>query len=490
MRKWIDITAAVLVGLPCISFAQTSEAPVTPQAQEQTPVSSNGQKPIEQPKKKATEAEKAAMVKKLDAKSKEMETLKQKAGDVTKAMAKSVAQGNVGTTQEGVQALRELIDQLDQIQDALQKIHEEIEGIKGWIEGQNEALPIMSSDILDLKRHKWGNYLQFQYRDTNQIGGASDAFSIRRARLGITQQIDSRTVLRVSFDVATGTTTNTPQMRDAYVRWDLEPSLEKVGTEVYMGQLPLMLGYELARSSGDREFPERAQYNRTLFAGERSRGVNVKHGLGEKSFVHVGAWNALTWDDLEQRTVAPGPGSRLAMSGGVRTYGTNWELGLSGFFGERPSVSTTRVVNSVTETIVHPAVDREIIYLDGTYVGLLDPKLFVRFEYMTGSDRIPIAPGANQNISAPRGAVDVTGHQVHLGYNLNKRNQINVRREEWDPNTDVDGNVVTTWAAAYSYFINPNARLTASHEWINDPSRASLNQIKYNITTLRVVFKF
>ncbi len=490
MRRWIDLTAAVLVGLPCIAFGQNAEVPKTQPVQEQTAVSASGQKPIEQSKRRATEAEKLAMLRKLDAKSKEMDTLKQKADDVTKAMAKTVAQGNVGTTQQGVQALRELIDQLDQIQDALQKIHEEIEGIKGWIEGQNEALPIMANDILDLKRNKWGNYIQFQYRDTDQSGGASDAFSLRRARLGLTQQIDSRTVLRVSFDVATGTTTNTPQMRDAYVRWDLEPSLEKVGTEVFMGQLPLMLGYELERSSGDREFPERTLYNRTLFAGERSRGINIKHGLSDTAFVHIGGWNALTWDDLEQRTVAPGPGSRLAMSGGARTYGTNWELGISGFFGERPSVSTTRVVSSVTETIVHPAVDREIIYVDGTYVGLIDPKLFVKFELMTGKDRIPIAPGLNQSISAPRGRVNVSGNQVHLGYNINNRNQINVRREEWDPNTDVDGNVVNTWAAAYSYFINPNARVTASHEWITDPSRAGIGQIKYNITTLRVIFKF
>lgn len=82
------------------------------------------------------------------------------------------------------------------------------------------------------------------------------------------------------------------------------------------------------------------------------------------------------------------------------------------------------------------------------------------------------------------------GYQVHLGYNINSRNQINVRYDEFDPDEDVANNVVQTKGLAYSYFINPGARITLSREWIKDPSRAGIDDVNYQITTLRVIFRF
>lgn len=469
----MDLAAVVALALPIVAVAQETKTEPAKATEVKTA---------------APQLSKSEMKKRLDDKQTEMLKLQGKASDVTKAMAELAGSGKVPTSQEAVQAMREMVEALEAIQGQLEKIQEEIEGIKGWIEGQNEALPIMANDILDLKRHRWGNYIQVQYRDTDQKGGSNDAFSVRRTRIGITQNIDPRTVLRASFDIATGTTTNVAQMRDAFVRWDLEPSFEKVGTEIYFGQFPLPLGFELERSSGDREFPERTAYNRTMFAGERSRGVMVRHGLNEKSHIHIGGYNALTFDDPEQRSVAPGPENRLAMSTGIRFYDTQYDFGISYFKGERARVTTTRT--SPNQTIVHPRVDREFLFLDGSLVGFIVPQAFLRAEYMKGKDRVPITPGAQQSISSPRGRVDMEGMQLQLGYNVNYRNQLNVRWEQFDPNKDTDGNVVTTWAAAWSYFINPGARITLSREWVNDAARAGVDDQEYQITTLRVVFRF
>lgn len=482
IRSLRDLALSVALAMPTVLFAQSA-----PPSGTSTASSQSASQAVQAPK---SPQEREALKLKLEAKTKEVDTLKDKAIDTTKKMAELASSGKIPTSQEGVQAMKEMVQQLEEIQKALQTIKEEIEAIKGWIEGQNEALPIMTNDINDLKRNRWGNYIQTQYRDTDQVGGATDGFSIRRMRLGLTQTIDPRTVLRASFDLATSTTNNVAQLRDAFIRWDLEPSLEKVGTELTFGQFPLALGYELERSSGEREFPERTLYNRTMFAGERSRGIMIKHGLSAKSHMHIGGYNALTFDDPEQRSVAPAPGNKLAMSGGVRVYDSNYDLGLSYFRGERNAVTTTRTANNVTTTYVHPDVMREYFFIDGTYVGLIDPNLFLRFEYMKGKDRVPVAPGANNSVSSVRGRVNMEGHQVHLGYNLNKRNQLNVRWEEFDADTAVTGNSVTTYATAYSYFINPNARITLSREWVEDPSRVTLNDVKYQITTLRVIFRF
>lgn len=481
MRRWFDWIVAALAVAPAAAVAQESPAappaavPVAQQAEKAPPLTADQREELKR---------------RLESKGREMEDLKGKASSVTRTLGDLAAQGKVPTTQEGIQALRDLVDQLEQIRQTLEKIQEEIEGIKAWMKAQNDAGPALARDIADLKRHRWGNYIQFQYRDTNQVGGATDAFSVRRARLGITEQVDPRTVLRASFDLATGTTATTAQLRDAFLRWDLEPSGRKVGTELSFGQMPLLLGYEIPRSSTEREFPERALYNRTMLAGERGRGVNVRHGLDSRNVVHLGVWNALTVDDPEQRTLAPGPENRLAVSGGWRATGSNWDFGISGFFGERPQTTTTRVVSGSTVTTVHPRLDREIVYVDGRYSGLLDPNVFVRFEYMTGKDRVPVTPGSQPGITAPRTRVNLGGHQLHVGYNLDPRNQVNVRWEQFDPDKDQGGDVVTTWAAAYSYFIHRNARVTAAQEWVKDPARAGSGQERYHITTLRVTFKF
>jgi hypothetical protein len=227
-----------------------------------------------------------------------------------------------------------------------------------------------------------------------------------------------------------------------------------------------------------------------MFSGEKSRGGQIKHGLSNNSHVTVGLFNALTYDDPEQRVIAPGPGNRLAGFGAIRWYNQNMDFGISTFQGKRQTVTTTRTVSGSPVTLIHPTIDRQIYYFDGTVVGLLIPNSFIRFEIMTGKDRVPITPGANSSVTTVRDRVNIGGHQVQFGYNVNARNQLNVRWDQFDPDTNVGGNVITTWGAAWSYFINPGARVTLSQEWIEDPSRASLNQIKYHITTLRAIFRF
>jgi hypothetical protein len=416
----------------------------------------------------------------------EMARLKGQADSVSKRLAELAAKGDLTTSQEAVQLLRAMVEELAKIQESLSQISKEIEGLRKSLDSEKKDAAL-EKDVANLKKTKFGGYIQFQYRDTNQEGGASDAFSVRRARLGMTHAIDPQTSLRVSFDLATGTTANNAQLRDAFAKWDFKPSGENFGADARFGQMPIPLGYELERSSSDREFPERAIYNRTLFAGERSRGINVRYGIGGRDYVHVGGWNALSTDDPEQRNIAPGPQNKLGMTAGARFHGSNWEAGISGFAGERPSTTTTRTVGNSTVTTEHPEIDRQFLFVDGLYKGFLVPEAFVRGELMFGKDRVPVTPGVAQSVTAPRGQSNMRGYNLVVGYNLNPQNQLTLRREEFDSDLDVDGDAITLWGAGYSYFINPSARLSLTREWVNDGTRV---QNRYHITTLRVVFKF
>lgn len=366
-----------------------------------------------------------------------------------------------------------ILQKLEEIERRLADMQRDIEDIQGWIEGQTESLAVMANDIVDIKRFRAGNYVQFQYRDTNEPGGAPDAFALRRVRVSQTNTIDPRTAIKLSFDVATGTDTLQAQLRDAQLVYDIEPSDVKVGVQMLLGQQPLPLGYELERSSSEREFPERTFANRTIFNGERSRGVYVRYGTGSNSLVHLGIWDALTYNDPEQRGRAPGVGNKLAVTGGFRVYTSTYDFGISGFVGKRPAFTS----GSQTS----PEVDRRFIFADGSIVGLLNPNMFLRGEAMIGKDRVP-----STSASPTRTATDMLAWHVVLGYNLSSRNQLALRYESFDPDRNSNGNAVHGYGVAYIYYINPGARATASYEVLFDPTKTPN---RYHTTTLRLQFR-
>lgn len=367
----------------------------------------------------------------------------------------------------------DVMQRLEEIEQRLEEMQEAIRDIQGWIEGQTESLMVMANDITEIKRFRAGNYVQFQYRDTNEPGGTPDAFALRRFRISQTNVVDPRTSMRLSFDVATGTDTLQAQLRDAQLIYDIEPSDVKVGVQLLLGQQPLPLGYELERSSGDREFPERTFYNRTMFNGERSRGLYLRYGTSLNSLVHLGVWDALTYNDPEQRGRAPGVASRLAMTGGFRVYSTVYDFGVSVFAGKRPSFTAGNQTS--------PEVDRRFVFIDASYIGLFLPQLFVRGEVMFGKDRVP-----STTASPTSTAKDMLGWHVVLGYNISARNQIAFRYEQFDANRDTAGNAVHGYGAAYIYYINPGARFTAAYEVFFDPAR---RPNRYHATTLRLQFR-
>lgn len=487
-KSWKELIAASMIILPVAAVSQTAPA-TTPDSKEDQKTESKPIIYIGQPNqgKPATLDNKKEVAKQLKDKTAKIAELKDRANEVTKNIGAIASSGNLTASQEAVEAMKKLVDEMVQINELLQKLSEDVDAIKGWIEGQNEALPIMSYDINDLKRNKWGSYIQTQYRDTNQRGGATDAFSMRRIRVGVTQTIDSKTSMKYSFDLGTGTAGTAAQLRDAFLIYDIEPSNEKVGIQATFGQQAIPLGYELERSSSEREFPERAIYNQRMFNGERSRGINFKFGLTNNSFVHAGVWDALSFNDPEQSSLAPGPENRLGVSAGIRHYSEKHDIGVGIFRAERPKFTT----GSGMSAVVHPRVDREFIYIDGAYIGLFNPNIFIRGEAMMGKDRVPVTGTP----SSPRGQVDMSGYQLQLGYNVNYRNQINFRYEQFDPNLDTGGNLIKGYGVAWLHYLNPNARFTAAYEVFEDASRLAIGspamaQQRYHIVTFRLQYRF
>ena len=56
-------------------------------------------------------------------------------------------------------------------------------------------------------------------------------------------------------------------LKDAILDYDMTPDFG-FGSKVSFGQMPIPIGFDLEKSDADRELPERATYNRTLFNAE------------------------------------------------------------------------------------------------------------------------------------------------------------------------------------------------------------------------------
>ncbi len=437
--------------------------------------------------------------KRLSEKMSELDKLKDKASGVTKQIADLAARGDLPTNESGIKSLEELVQEMKQVNEALKKVQEDIEGILGWIEGQTEGLAVMSTDIVQLKRVSPGNYVQFQWADTEEDTGqtTNDGFQMRRFRISQTNKIDDKTSMKLSFDVATGSNRLGAELKDAMLIYDVIPSVEEVGLQLILGQQPVPLGYELERSSGEREFPERARYNTTMFAGERDRGISFKYGVGKGVFIHGGMWQGLTVTDPQQSPVFRDLDREVAFHGGIRFHGTQYDFGVSAFFGDRPgtpaAVNTTwrdangngvidpGEVTTVNIPATNPA-DRRFIYVDGAYVGLFVPQLTVRGEVMWGKDRNPTL----RSDGRPRflSQTDMMGYQAQITYNLNASNQFHVRYQFFDTNVDSstgDNGWINGWGFGFTHYLNPGAKITIAYETFNEQN----NEIKNNVITIR-----
>ena len=446
---------------------------------------------------------KEAVGKLLSSKMEQLDKLKDKAGGVTKQIAELAAKGDLPTNEAGIKSLEELVQEMKQVNEALKKVQKDIEGILGWIEGQTEGLAVMSNDIIQLKRVSPGNYVQFQWSDTEEDTGqvTNDGFQMRRFRISQTNKIDDKTSMKLSFDVAAGSNRLGVELKDAILIYDIVPSVEEVGVQLVAGQQSVPLGFELERSSGEREFPERARYNTSMFNGERDRGINFKYGLGKGLFAHAGVWQGLTVNDPQQVGTFRDLDHKIAYTLGLRLHGDQYDVGVSTLVGDRPgtsaAVNTTwrdtngnGVVDPGEVTTVNiPATspaDRRFLYLDWTYVGLLIPQLAFRAEAMWGRDRNP----ALRSDGRPRFLAEtlMAGYQAQLTFSVNPRNQLHVRYQYFDPNTKSstgDNGWVNGWGVGYTYFLNSGVKVTVSYETFNEQN----NEVKNNVITVRGQFR-
>lgn len=398
----------------------------------------------------------------------DLEKLKSEADAKVKEIGSLTSSGKLTTNDDSVRLLQQLVDELRDIRERLKALEDKsaAQGKKTDVLTQNAA------------RLKWNGYVQMQYQDTDRVGSSQyDAFRLRRVRLALDGTASPRTGGRFSFDLGTGTNQTQEQLRDAWIWYDFSGGAKLGRDKAFAGQMAFPLGYELERSSADREMPERAQYNQLLFPTERSRGVKIRRE-GRDGLFQAGLFDALAINDAEQANLAPGPGNRLAGVVQGRYVKGNTSVGASAMVGERAAYTAAGATS--------PEVNRRFGYLDLEQRNLGVKGFTLRGEAMIGSDRLPNATASPANVDHP-----LSGYHLIGTYRLSSVDQLSVRWEGFDPNLDAGGNALHGYGASYVRFLTPELRVTLAHEVFVDEAReATTGQTRYGVTTLRLQVRF
>ncbi len=223
----------------------------------------------------------------------------------------------------------------DTADDSLQAAQTEL---RDQVDGINETMAVMSTEVSLLKRLKVSGYLQARYevRDTSRSGiaGGYDAtknlnannFYIRRGRIKFTLEPNTSSKYVIYFDASR----NTISMKEAYL--ELNKSHREHNFKLTAGQFNYPFGYEIEYSSSKRDFPERSLAEIRLFRGERDRGLNLtwtapKYIQANLGFVQgYGIENTVfTWFD---------PTKQKDFIGRVKSSFGRFDVGVSGYLGE------------------------------------------------------------------------------------------------------------------------------------------------------------
>lgn len=331
--------------------------------------------------------------------------------------------------------------------------------VKDRVESMGEAFTEMRNIVEALSRLKLSGYIQGQYvsdeSSINEANGPSatrnrDQFSVRRGRLKAVYTANPTARLTLQIDASSSGVA----LRDAYIEL-IEPWTTWKNT-LTAGQFKWPFGFEVLYSSSDREMPERSRVIRTLFPGERDRGVQISGlGMQERFRYYValvnGTGTAQAFDFNEEKDLV----GRLG-----------YTIGPLDFAG---SVYRGEDLIATTANPAGTAFDKDRDGIDFQLVTPI-PGLGVRGEYVQGKER----------------GADVNGWYLDVIENLGTRHQFVVRAEDYDPNTDADNNATMTIGGAYLYHWDANTKMTFAYEHPdtegNDPDD--------DVTTIRLQYRF
>lgn len=419
---------------------------------------------------------------------------------------------------------------------------EEVEEVRAVLEGLNESATEYRNYVDALRKIKVTGYLQPQFRfskvdnvswDIGTFSGgrfpqySKNLFNLRRARVKFNyDNILTQFVLQIDV-VQSGVA-----IKDAYLSLT-EPWLQSFGFTAGVFDRPF--GYEISFSSSSRESPERSRVYQTLMPGERELGAKLSFApqLGSLSFLkaEVGVVNGAGPTNAEFDNFKDFIG-RVGAQFPFEDAGTAVDVGLSGYFGMVRSGSS-EIFRMGTQPSGDPGYLRERDTanqgkgFDRRYLGV-DAQLYydvpvlggliVRGEYLFGkqpglastSVSVPTIP----TVGTPLYLRDFSGWYLYVVQNLGSKNQVLVKYDVYDPNTEVTaGEMKTGSGFSVADLRYSTLGLGAIHHWDDNikfvlyyeivrnetvtkenvpsgPLAVYATDVRDNVVTFRIQYKF
>ncbi len=409
---------------------------------------------------------------------------------------------------------------------------EEVQDIKGAVEGLNESFLEVKSTVDALKKIKISGYIQAQYQLADQNGissfaggnfptSAKSRFAVRRGRVKVNYD-NTLTQYVLQIDV----TQSGVGIKDAYASFR-EPWLNSFSLTGGIFDRPF--GFEISYSSSSRETPERSRLFQTLFPGERELGAKIEFSQedGPLSFLNLKAGlfngtgptaveNDNNKDFIGRLGVSfPFEDVNLAIDAGISAYigkvrsTTKYVYEFDGNSAMKVDSTSANIGSSFKRTYIGGDVQ---LYYDLPFLGGFS----LRGEYIQGTQ-----PGTSSTNSFYNSTDSKTGlfsrkfngYYINYIQNIGDANQLVVKYDVFDPNTDVEGDQIgvkssnltaadikyNTLGIGWIHHWDSNVKLIlyydiVKNEKVNAASTGSLtlfkDDIKDNVLTFRIQYKF
>ena len=346
------------------------------------------------------------------------------------------------------------------------------------VEGMNEQLQTLLSDVDKLKRFKFSGYVQARWEhaenqtDSVRVTGSPatltpgnvERFYIRRGRLKLTYDSSPLSQAVVYVD---GGADRTVRLLEAYVAL-LDPWTVDHRHQLWIGQMNVPFGYEIERSSSVRELPERSRAENVLFPGERDRGAKLMLQLHERLQATFGVFNGGGINDPDFPTGDPTKRkdwtARGRVSLGVADAAVSWYQGRGLVALTGPDVETDRTrLGFDAQTywelpVVGGGSLRGEWYL-GSNANADSVRLLTAAPGPPSTGRVLVAGADPSHL-----ATDFSGGYVMWVQNFGDRLQAAARWEIFDPNTDRDHDQFERTSLGLNWFYDGNVRITAAYD--------------------------
>lgn len=384
--------------------------------------------------------------------------------------------------------------------------------IESEIEGINEPLQALITDVTGLKKLKVSGYMQtrFDYSDSSKSahGGESkntaissfgNNFYIRRGRVKFSYEPTPKTskyVLYLNFSRS-----GYPTILEAYSELykNLKPD-GSIAAAFTIGQFNIPFGYEIEFSSSKRDFGERSLAENALFPGERDRGINLNLKVGNEMIWQfnvaalqgrgINGTGSTDWQDFTKPK---------DVIGRIRANWKNYYIGASYYSGEtyiEPVAFSSTWTDANKDSVVDPG---EVKYVDAK-----DSRIFEKVRRGVDAQAYfdllrcggtAVKAELFQGFGVGSNDFRFFGYYIWLSQQLGTKFGFAYRFDSWDPNTyDYSkGDRVNQHDMVLHYYWDSNVRLSVEYIMPKDqldPTNANDKDRNDNTIRFQSLFVF